>query len=145
MDLLGLGTGHRLLWPNHPDHALPLLSAGDRRTRELRAKPTVDVRAQVLSARPEISSGLVAVEPRSAHGREYWMGTNITGTEDRSGGASQARPRHVVRDLETIDAELQLVVTFRRQARQRGGQLPLIDVVDALLDERLGAIFAIPQ
>ncbi len=66
------------------------------------------------------------------------MGTNAT-------GRGRASARHVIRDLETIDAELQLVVTFRRQARQRGGPLPLIDVVDALLDERLGAIFAIPQ
>jgi len=32
-----------------------------------------------------------------------------------------------MRDLETIDAELQLVVAFRRQARERGGPLPSID------------------
>ncbi|HEY2504109.1 MAG TPA: hypothetical protein VGI68_22510 [Mycobacterium sp.] len=52
---------------------------------------------------------------------------------------------HVIRDLETIDAELQLVVAFRRQARERGWPLPSIDAADALLDERIGAIFAIPQ
>lgn len=73
------------------------------------------------------------------------MGTNATGSEDLSGGRCQATSRHVIRDLQTIDAELQLVVSFRRQARQHGGPLPSIDMVDALLDERLGAIFAIPQ
>ena len=72
------------------------------------------------------------------------MGINALGSGDLSGGG-QATSRHVIRDLETIDAELQLVVTFCRQARQRGGPMPLIGVVDALLDERLGAIFAIPQ
>jgi hypothetical protein len=40
-----------------------------------------------------------------------------------------------MRDIATIDAELQLVA-FSRQARQRGGPLPSIDVADALLDER---------
>jgi hypothetical protein len=40
-----------------------------------------------------------------------------------------------MRDIETIDAELQLVATLRR-ARERGGPLPSIDVADALLDER---------
>jgi hypothetical protein len=72
------------------------------------------------------------------------MGTNALGSGDLS-GLGQETSRHVVRDLETIDAELQLVVAFRRRARQRGRPLPLIAVVDALLDERLGAIFAIPQ
>jgi hypothetical protein len=50
-----------------------------------------------------------------------------------------------IRDLETIDADLQLVVAFRRQARERGWPLPSIDAADALLDERIGAIFAIPH
>jgi hypothetical protein len=67
------------------------------------------------------------------------------GSEDLSVGRCQAAPRHVIRDLQTIDAELQLVVAFRRQARQSGWSLPSIDLADALLDERLGAIFAIPQ
>jgi hypothetical protein len=42
-----------------------------------------------------------------------------------------------MRDIETIDAELRRVAAFRRSARERGGPLPLIDVADALLDERL--------
>jgi hypothetical protein len=58
------------------------------------------------------------------------------GSEDPSVGGCQATPTHVIRDLETIDAELQLVAAFRRQARQRGGPLPSIDAADALLDER---------
>jgi hypothetical protein len=41
-----------------------------------------------------------------------------------------------MRDLETIDSELQLVATLRRAARERGGPLPSIDVADTLLDER---------
>jgi hypothetical protein len=47
-----------------------------------------------------------------------------------------------MRDLDTIDSELRLVVTLRRAARERGGPLPSIDVADALLDERsrLGAV-----
>jgi hypothetical protein len=35
----------------------------------------------------------------------------------------------------TIDSELRLVAALRRAARERGGSLPSIDVVDALLDE----------
>jgi hypothetical protein len=46
--------------------------------------------------------------------------------------AAQAR----MRDIEAIDCELRLVVAVRRTARERGGPLPLTDVVDALLDER---------
>jgi hypothetical protein len=57
------------------------------------------------------------------------------GSEDLSVGGCQATPTHVIRDLETIDAELQLVAAFRRQARQRGGPLPSIDAADAVLDE----------
>jgi hypothetical protein len=41
-----------------------------------------------------------------------------------------------MRDIETIDSELQLVEALRRAARERGGPLPSIDVADALLDER---------
>jgi len=41
-----------------------------------------------------------------------------------------------MRDIETIDSELRLVAAVRRTARERGSPLPLIDVVDALLDER---------
>jgi hypothetical protein len=41
-----------------------------------------------------------------------------------------------VRDLDTIDSELQLVAALRRAARERGGPLPSIGVADALLDER---------
>ena len=41
-----------------------------------------------------------------------------------------------MRDLETIDSELRRVAAFRSAARERGGPLPLIDVADALLDER---------
>ena len=44
-----------------------------------------------------------------------------------------------MRDIETIDAELQLVAALRRAAWERGGPLPSIDVADALLDERLRA------
>jgi len=41
-----------------------------------------------------------------------------------------------MRDIETIDSELQLVATLRHAVRERGGLLPSIDVADALLDER---------
>jgi hypothetical protein len=41
-----------------------------------------------------------------------------------------------MRDLDTIDSELQLVAALRRAARERGGPLPSMDVADALLDER---------
>jgi hypothetical protein len=41
-----------------------------------------------------------------------------------------------MRDIETIDSELQLVATLRRAARERGGPLPSIDVADALLNGR---------
>jgi hypothetical protein len=41
-----------------------------------------------------------------------------------------------MRDIDTIDSELQLVVTLRRAARERGGPLPSIAVADAPLDER---------
>ena len=39
-------------------------------------------------------------------------------------------------DIDTIDSELRLVADLRGAARERGGPLPLTDVVDALLDER---------
>ena len=38
--------------------------------------------------------------------------------------------------MRDIDSEVRLVATLRRAARERGGPLPSIDVVDALLDER---------
>jgi hypothetical protein len=41
-----------------------------------------------------------------------------------------------IRDLETIDSELRSVAALRRAPRERGGSLPLINVADALLDER---------
>ena len=41
-----------------------------------------------------------------------------------------------MRDLVTIDSELQLMAALRRAARERGGPLSSIDVADALLDER---------
>jgi hypothetical protein len=40
-----------------------------------------------------------------------------------------------MRDIETIESELRLVVALRRAAQERG-PLPSIAVVDALLDER---------
>jgi hypothetical protein len=36
-----------------------------------------------------------------------------------------------MRDIETIDSELQLVAVLRRAARERGGPLPLLDEGDA--------------
>jgi hypothetical protein len=42
----------------------------------------------------------------------------------------------IVRDREIIDSELRLVALLRHPARERGGPLPSIAVVDALLDER---------
>ena len=85
------------------------------------------------------------VEPRSVHGREHQVGTSAMESGDLCVGGGQVASRHVIRDIEAIDAELELIVNFRHHARQRGGPPPLIDVVDALLDERLAAIFAIPQ
>ena len=41
-----------------------------------------------------------------------------------------------MRDIDTIDSELQLVAALHRAARERGGPLPSIEVADALLDER---------
>jgi hypothetical protein len=41
-----------------------------------------------------------------------------------------------MRDINTIDSELMLVVALRRAAWERGGPLPSLDVADALLDER---------
>ena len=60
------------------------------------------------------------------------------GRHDNSvGGCPAAQPR--VRDIEAIDSELRSVAAVRRRAREQGGPLPLLDVVDALLDERLRA------
>jgi hypothetical protein len=67
------------------------------------------------------------------------------GSEDLSVGGCRATSTPVIRDLETIDAELQLVVAFRRQARERGWPLPSIDAADALLDERIGVILPFPH
>ena len=53
------------------------------------------------------------------------------------GGCTAAPAR--IRDLDTIDAELRLLATLRRAARERGGPLPSIAEADALLDERLQA------
>ncbi len=52
-----------------------------------------------------------------------------------AGGCQAAQAR--IRDIESIDSELRSVAAVRHAARERGGPLPLIDVVDALLDERL--------
>jgi hypothetical protein len=41
-----------------------------------------------------------------------------------------------MRDLETIDSELRLLVAVRRVCRERSGRLPSIGPVDELLDER---------
>ena len=53
------------------------------------------------------------------------------------GGCPAAQPR--VRDIEAIDSELRSVAAVRRATRGRGGPPTLLDVVDALLDERLRA------
>jgi hypothetical protein len=42
----------------------------------------------------------------------------------------------LVRDIETIDAELRLLAPVRRACRELGGAVPSIGPVDALLDER---------
>ena len=60
------------------------------------------------------------------------------GRQDLSvGGCQAARPR--IRDIEAIDSELRWVAAVRRRARELGGPPPLLDVVDALLVERLRA------
>jgi hypothetical protein len=41
-----------------------------------------------------------------------------------------------MRDIETVNSELRLVAALRLAARERGGPLLPIAVVDALLDER---------
>jgi hypothetical protein len=51
-------------------------------------------------------------------------------------GAPTYAPRMC--DIEMIDSELRLVAALCRAARERGGPLPLINVADALLDERRG-------
>jgi hypothetical protein len=60
------------------------------------------------------------------------------GREELSVGGGKVAEA-LARDLETIDAELQLVAAFRRRARERGAPLPSIAAADALLDERLRA------
>jgi hypothetical protein len=59
-------------------------------------------------------------------------------------GTSASQPPHppptslprLVRDIETIDAELRLLAPVRRAWRELGGTVPSIGPVDALLDER---------
>ena len=41
-----------------------------------------------------------------------------------------------MRDLDTIDSELQLLAAVRRVCRELGGRVPAIGPVDELLDER---------
>ncbi|OBA76307.1 hypothetical protein A5641_22420 [Mycobacterium sp. 1554424.7] len=48
----------------------------------------------------------------------------------------QAAPR---RTIESIDSELRSVAAVRHATREMGESLPLTDVVDSLLDERLRA------
>jgi hypothetical protein len=43
---------------------------------------------------------------------------------------------HHVRDLDTIDCELRLLVAVRRVCREEAGRVPSIGVIDELLDER---------
>lgn len=61
----------------------------------------------------------------------------ITGSTSRQQrGASIARPYAPrMRDIETVDSELRLMVLLRHAARERGEPLPSIDVADPLLDE----------
>jgi hypothetical protein len=40
-----------------------------------------------------------------------------------------------MRDIETLDSELQLVAALRRAVRKRGGPLASIVVADGLLDD----------
>jgi hypothetical protein len=60
------------------------------------------------------------------------------GSHNLSVGGRQAADSRT-RDIESIDSELQRVAAFRRASQDRRGSLSLIDVVDALLDERLRA------
>jgi hypothetical protein len=53
------------------------------------------------------------------------------------GGCRAAQFR--TRDVDDIDSELRSVVAVRRATRETGEPLSFIDVVDALLDERLRA------
>jgi hypothetical protein len=41
-----------------------------------------------------------------------------------------------MRDRETIDAELRLLVAVRRVCREQDGRVPSVRLIDALLDER---------
>ena len=66
--------------------------------------------------------------------RQLCNGTKV-GREDLSLGGCQAALARI-RDIETIDSELQLMAGLGRAARERGGPLPSIDVGDAPLDER---------
>ena len=44
--------------------------------------------------------------------------------------------RVTCRDIDTIDAELRLLVAVRHHVREHGGPLPPAALVDSLLDER---------
>jgi hypothetical protein len=54
--------------------------------------------------------------------------------EVRGTRAKTEAPR--MRDIDTIDSEVEAVAAIRRAAREQGGPLPSIAVADALLDER---------
>jgi hypothetical protein len=52
-------------------------------------------------------------------------------------------PRRYVarmRDLDIIESELRLIAAVRRTAVQVGAPAPRIDLVDELLDERIGTV-----
>jgi hypothetical protein len=68
----------------------------------------------------------------------------VRGYEGRSDGAIARTYAPRTLDIDTIDAELRLVATLRRAARERGGPLPSIDEADALLDER-GELTGLPR
>jgi hypothetical protein len=44
-----------------------------------------------------------------------------------------------MRDIETIDSELRLLLAIRRMVREAGGGTPNTARIDALLDERAAA------
>ena len=66
-------------------------------------------------------SCLGAARPREGRKRDTMAAKDSDAKHEQLTAQTQA-PR--MRDLETIDAELQLVVAFRRAARERGGPLP---------------------
>ena len=48
-----------------------------------------------------------------------------------------------MRDLEMIDSELRLLLAIRKMAREADGRTPNTARIDALLDERAAAQFAV--